>query len=248
MIRYGKIENKNSREIALLKGYPCKWGRCSFCDYITDNSTDEQEMLKINGETLSRITGEYGALEIINSGSIFELPQTTLEIIRQTARSKDIRKLFFECHYSYRHRLGEMREFFCKGIDDGEGNGKGEEKEIEIVYKCGIETFDDDFRNRILKKGIVFDSISDVSDYFKSVCLLVGVQGQTQAMISRDIDILLENFDYGCINLYIDNTTQIKADKGLQEWFREKYLYLEQYPNIDVLWNNTDFGVGGDEL
>ena len=47
-IRYSKIENKNKREIVLLKSFPCKYGKCKFCNYIEDNSTDELEINKIN--------------------------------------------------------------------------------------------------------------------------------------------------------------------------------------------------------
>ena len=43
MERYNKITNKNPREIVLLKGRPCAWGKCRFCDYIEDNSRDVQD-------------------------------------------------------------------------------------------------------------------------------------------------------------------------------------------------------------
>ena len=49
MERYNEITNKNQREIVLLQGRPCAWGKCIFCDYIADNSKDEEdyvEMLK----------------------------------------------------------------------------------------------------------------------------------------------------------------------------------------------------------
>lgn len=48
MERYNKITNKNPREIVLLKGRPCAWGKCRFCDYIEDNSRDVQEMNALN--------------------------------------------------------------------------------------------------------------------------------------------------------------------------------------------------------
>lgn len=75
MERYNKITNKNPREIVLLKGRPCAWGKCRFCDYIEDNSRDVQEMNALNQEVLSHVTGELGVLEVINSGSCFELPE-----------------------------------------------------------------------------------------------------------------------------------------------------------------------------
>ena len=46
------------------------------------------------------------------------------------------------------------------------------------------------------------------------------------------------------VNMYVNNTTKIKEDPQLAAWFREKYAYLEADPKIEVLWNNTDFGVG----
>ena len=42
MNRYSVIDDKNPREIVLLRSHPCRWGRCFFCDYIADNSIDEE--------------------------------------------------------------------------------------------------------------------------------------------------------------------------------------------------------------
>ena len=77
MERYNVIRNKNPREILLLKSFPCAWGKCTFCDYINDNSKEEEEMVPFNSQILSRVTGELGVLEVINSGSCFELPKAT---------------------------------------------------------------------------------------------------------------------------------------------------------------------------
>ena len=66
MDRYSEITNKNQREIVLLKAFPCVWGKCSFCDYILDNSNFEDEINKLNFEVLENITGKYKVLEVIN--------------------------------------------------------------------------------------------------------------------------------------------------------------------------------------
>ena len=81
MERYSRIENKHKREIVLLKARPCVWSKCTFCDYIEDNSTCLEEMIQVNTEALSHVTGQYGVLEVIDSASIFELPQQTLQQI-----------------------------------------------------------------------------------------------------------------------------------------------------------------------
>lgn len=65
-------------------------------------------------------------------------------------------------------------------------------------------------------------------------------------MIQKDIEILETHFEKGCINVFVDNTTDIKGDPELIKWFEQKYAYLENEPSIEVLWHNTDFGVGGD--
>ncbi len=228
MRRYNTIKGKNSREIVLLKAFPCKWGKCSFCDYILDNEVNEDLIVRKNKEILRKVKGYYKVLEVINSGSCFDIPQKTLKDIKKVIKEKNIEKLFLESHYMYRNKLKEMESYFG----------------IPIVFKCGIETFDDDFRNNVLKKGIEFSQVKEVSAYFKSVCLLVGIKGQTKDMIKRDIDILLNYFDYGCINVFVQNTTSIERDEKLISWFKEKYKYLETFKNIEILWDNTDFGVG----
>lgn len=233
MIRYNKISKKNPREIVLLKSRPCKWGHCLFCDYIKDNENDDNSINKFNKHILNNVTGEFKKLEVINSASVFELPKETLKYIKDIVNLKGIKKLYFESHYNYRHRLDEIRNYF-KGTD--------------IIFKCGIETFDDDFRNNYLNKNVHFKNYQEVANYFKSICLLVGIKGQTKEMISKDIEILQKYFEHGCINIYVENSTPVKQDKELVSWFKENYSYLQQYDNIEILWNNTDFGVGGDTV
>lgn len=228
MERYSKIKSNNSREIVLLKGNPCIWGKCAFCDYIHDNDIDQETCHKVNIETLKNVTGEFKALEVINSGSVFELPEQTINLVKEIVRKKGIETIYFESYWGYRDRLKHLRKMF----------------DINVIFKCGIETFNENFRNKVLKKGIIFKDPKQVSKYFNSICLLVGIYGQTKEMIDKDIDILLKNFEFGCINIFNNNSTNIKRDEKLVKWFCEKYSYLQDYDNIDFLIENTDFGVG----
>lgn len=228
MDRYSKITNKNNREIVLLKAFPCIWGKCSFCDYIDDNGRDEEELVTLNKEVLKNITGEFKVLEVINSGSCFELPKETLMDIKKIIKEKNIEKLFLESHWCYKNRLHEMRNFFG----------------IPIVFKIGVETFDNDFRNLVLNKNANFKRPEQVKEHFQSTCIMVGIKGQTKEMIKRDMDIVLKDFEYATINVFVNNTTSVKRDEELIQWFVKKYRFLEEYPNIEVLYNNTDFGVG----
>lgn len=228
MERYNKITNKNNREIVLLKGFPCVWGKCTFCDYIDDNGLDEEEINKLNKEILDKVDGEFGVLEVINSGSCFEIPLKTLEYIKEVVDKLGIKKLFLESHWAYRNRLDEMREFF----------------NIPIIFKIGVETFDNNFRNLVLNKNANFKTPEEVKEYFQSVCILVGIKGQTKELIRRDMEIVLNNFKYATINVFIENTTEVKRDEEIVKWFAEEFKYLENHETIEVLFNNTDFGVG----
>lgn len=226
--RYSIIRDKNPREIVLLKSFPCKYGKCTFCNYIEDNSLDEEEINKINFIELEKITGELKILEVINSGSVFEIPKKTLEKIREISKEKNIRIIYFEAYWSYKNRLKEIIEFF---------------KGFEIRFKVGIESFDENFRNNILNKGLYYSYIEEISNYFYSVCLMVCMEGQSKEMIEKDIELALRYFKRVTVNVFINNGTKIKQDKKLLTWFLEEYKYLEELEDVELLYDNKDFGV-----
>lgn len=228
MERYSHILEKDKREIVLLKSRPCIWGKCSFCDYIEDNDVDQKENQKINDEVLNKITGQYGVLEVINSGSFFELPDETIERIYKIIVEKKIKRLYIEAHYLYKKKIKALREKF----------------KIEIIVKTGIETFNDEMRNNVLNKNVHFDKIEEILEDFDSPCLMVGIQGQTKEMIRKDIEILTKYFDHGTINIYRNNSTPIKRDEELIKWFDEEYHDLKNNRKYDYLGIPTDFGVG----
>lgn len=226
--RYSKITDKNQREICLLRSFPCAWGKCSFCDYIEDNSRDEAAMTVLNRQVLDQVTGEFGTLEVINSGSCFELPEQTLMDISRVKEEKGIRRLFFESHWMYRRMVAGMRE----------------RMKVPVVFKIGVETFDNDFRQRVLNKNADFKEPQQVAEFFDSPCLMVGIRGQTKEMIEQDILSMKKYFKLGTVNVYNNNTTRIKRDEELVKWFMEEYRWLLEDPAVEVLYEITDFGVG----
>ena len=107
-----------------------------------------------------------------------------------------------------------------------------------------IKHLDIQFKQQVIFKNANFKTVDEVKESFQSVCLLVGIKGQTKEMIKRDINLVLENFKYATINVFINNTTDVKRDEELVQWFTDNFKYLEDYQYIEVLYNNTDFGVG----
>jgi hypothetical protein len=183
----------------------------------------------VAGQVLSRVTGRFGRLEVLNSGSIQELPPSVWEQIRQVMRRTGIDQLICESYWAYRKRLGEVRDYFG----------------VNTRIKIGVETFDDTLRNDVLNKAMFFESPDEVAALTDTICLLVGFVGQTRQSVARDIDIMLRLFKYGCVNLFSPNTKSAGlVDEDIQAWFRAEYARLDDHPTIEVLWQNTDFGVG----
>ena len=221
------------REFVLLQGTGCKWARCTFCDYHSDVSDNPFE---VNRAVLEQVTGEYGVLDVINSGSAFELDDYTIELLQRIIVEKNIHTLWCEMHWMYRNRL----EQFAQRILDGVSNSQ-----LSIKFRCGIETFDGELRKRWNKGVPAAVTAEDVARYFQGVCLLCCTEGETRERIVRDIELAREHFEYFSVNVFCNNTTKIKRNQALVDWFvSEVYPTIKDDPRIEVLIDNTDLGVG----
>ncbi|MHC4067896.1 MAG: hypothetical protein ACYSUI_25800 [Planctomycetota bacterium] len=146
MNRYAQITKKLPREIVLLRSLPCIWSRCTFCDYIDDNTNDVALIERVAAEELAKVTGRFGRLEVINSGSIQELPESVRLQIRELLAEKGITEFICESYWAYRKQFDRTRAFFG----------------VPTRIKVGVETFDHHLRNDVLGKGMDFDSAQDV--------------------------------------------------------------------------------------
>ena len=215
MQRYSVIEDKNQREIVLLRGKGCRYKQCTFCDYHFDASTDENANLEINREALSKVTGRYSVLEVINSGSFCELDESTMALVVETCSKHAIKTVHFECHWLYRNLVADLRKRFGEGV---------------------------------MKKGIRERNPGKISEGFDECCLLFGLPGQTVESMQNDIETGLKLFKRVCVNIMVENSAPLKPDESVRLAFVEEVMprYIEN-PRVDILLNNTDFGVGSKE-
>ena len=226
LIRYSTIDEGMKREFLLLQGKGCAWRKCTFCDYYLDSSSDP---FVINEPVLDMVSGKYGVLDIINSGSAMELDERTLEKIAVTVREKKISDLWFEAHWMYRHSLaGFAEQFDCR-----------------VHYRIGVETFNPDLRLK-WKKGIGRDvTAEEIRRYFDGICLLAGVKGQTLEDIKSSVETAERLFDYYSVNLFCLNSSQEERDDELADAFiREIVPSLRKSRKAEILIDNTDLGVG----
>lgn len=231
-VRYSVIEEKNPREIVMLVGDGCKWRKCRFCDYHLDSSKDIEANFKINQEVLSHVTGLYGELEVINSGSFVDLDEGTIHLIKEICIEKNIKEIHFECHYMHKEDVKAFKQSF---LDIG----------VRPIIKLGLETFDYKLREEILIKGIDEKNPAEIAKYFDEINLLQGILGQNAESMIRDIEMGLQYFERVCVNIMVENAMPIKPEpKVIGEFMKYVYPKYKNHDRVDILLNNTDFGVG----
>lgn len=227
MIRYSVIKEKFPREFVLLQGRGCKWGKCTFCDYHSDTS---EKPFEVNRPVLEQVSGLYGVLDVINSGSCMELDGQTLELLQSIVAEKNIHTLWFEAHWIYRHKLAAFAALFPG---------------VQVKFRCGVETFDPVLRKRWNKGIPEAVAAADIAGYFKGVCLLCGTDVEDFNHIVTDIETACENFEYLSVNLFCNNTTGVKRNEEIARRFVDEiYPLYKENPKIEILIENNDLGVG----
>lgn len=215
------------REFVLLQGRGCRWGKCTFCNYHLDVSENPFE---VNRPVLERVTGEYGVLDIINSGSAMELDEQTIQLVKKVVREKNIHTLWFEAHFMYRNRLADFARLFAPAV---------------VKFRCGVESFSPEQRKRWNKGIPEWVTPEDVARHFNGVCLLCCTDDDSRERIVEDIRTAKEYFEYFSVNLFCNNGTPIRRDEVLVEWFKNNmYPLIKDDPAIEILVDNTDLGVG----
>ena len=227
MNRYSLIHTKMPREFVLLQGQGCLWRKCTFCDYHQDVS---DAPFDVNKAVLEQVTGRYGVLDVINSGSAMELDEATLELLERVVHEKGIHTLWFEAHFMYRNRLSAFAARFAPA---------------KVKFRCGVESFDAAQRARWNKGIPAWVTADDVARYFNGVCLLCCTMDDTKERIMADIATTRRHFEYFSVNVFCNNGTATKRNDKLAAWFAsEVYPHIKYDPRIEVLIENTDLGVG----
>ena len=61
----------------------------------------------------------------------------------------------------------------------------------------------------------------------------------------NDIDIGLEYFSRVCVNIMVENGMPVKPDRNvIEEFMKDVYPKYKDNERVDILIENTDFGVG----
>lgn len=237
--RYGQVTKRLPREVVLLRGSGCTWGNCIFCDYHMDKDSDKSKNYKLNHKVLEKVTGKYGVLQIMNSGSASELDNGTLRELKSLCMDKNIKEMIMESHVKYEDLIDDFREHF---------------KPTNLKFIVGAESFDINYRENILNKGIGNRKACDFQN-FDWVNILFGISGQSIENLGKDVELGLKYFERVTVNIFCENTTHVKRDNNLIEEFYNSNLFKQlqttYYNRVEILDDidsrcNADLdGVGG---
>lgn len=223
MKRYGIVDDfKEQMEVILLRGSGCTWGKCTYCDYQKDFTINQMSNFKVNKQVIDKVTGKFGKLFVIDSGSFVEIDLLSLNYLRDKVYELGIKTLIFEGHWKHRDVIPMFRKLF-------EG--------INLEFNVGAETFDIEYREKVMHKGMGKVTAEEVSKYFNRVNIMTGMIGQTMDMLKRDIELALKYFDVISLNIFTPNTTYVMRDNKLLDEFYNSEFFTEviNNPRIRVL-------------
>ncbi|MDR3318861.1 MAG: hypothetical protein LBS99_05420 [Clostridiales bacterium] len=224
MKRYAVVREKYPREVVLLKSLGCAWNKCAFCDYKNDKAESILECIPFNRQILNKARGGTGVLQIIDSASFNELPMDTLFDIIETCAAKKISTVILEQHWIFRDSFSKIKALFAA-------------HSIGCKFILGLETFDYNFRENVLRKGMGNPSPRELSRYFQWANLLCGAEGQTVGSVENDIRLGLEHFERITVNMFIPNSTVFKRDNALIAEFYNGELFrqIRLEPRVEIL-------------
>ncbi len=155
-------DEKENRLIAILKGFPCSWGRCIFCNFSRESTTNLEELLSTDLQVIREISEFSGRrkverLSIFNGGSFFELPLYVIQQLSAITKDKytDIESL---PHFIQEDTVKSVFNLLQPST-------------LEI--RLGLESSDESIRSR-LRKGITESEIARVSKLGESIKRSMG--------------------------------------------------------------------------
>lgn len=227
MKRYGFYKG---REVLLLQSLGCVWNRCTFCEYCLDNEKNAVKCHHINEQVINQITGRTGIVEVIDSGSFFELPVESLLALAVQCEKKGVKELRVETHDMYRKSFPMLDQMMMK-------------YGITVKYRCGIESFDEYVREQVLNKGYGknIQTAKDLKEY-SYINLLVGFEGDDIARIREDIEKAKQgHFDGVTINVFDRNNKMNRDEKVVNAFYQiVNEMKLNSHPLFEILDGTKD--------
>lgn len=196
MLGVFRVSDKLGRRlVVILKGFPCVWGRCSFCPFYLEQTRDIRDLINTNRVIIDRaleITSaeDYKRIAVFNGGSFYELPYDTIEKLQDLAKGR-----IFE--------IESRSEYITlRGV---KGLLKYYEPE-KLVIRIGFEVWDEEIREKLLRKGMPNSELYRIAELRNTikklglpvefwVYVLFGIEYISEEKVVESVNKFRELFD-----------------------------------------------------
>ncbi len=227
------------RLVVILKGFPCSWGRCTFCPFALEQSFNLSEVMGTNRrivkEAIEVAEREgYRRVAVFNGSSFHELLYDTVEKLRPLARGR-----IFE--------VEERSEYVTKESIDALLQYYSPER---LVIRVGFEVFDERIREELLRKGMPNSEVFRLAELRKElrergypveflIYVLFGIEHIPEEKVIESVKKFKELFD-GVIAVryrkYLPNHPRevpvseelasfLNAEADLVDWGGEQWVF-----------------------
>jgi len=181
--------------VVILKSYPCSWGRCIFCPFSLEQSTDIKDIIETNRRVIDDALGEVRRedverVAVFNGSSFHELPLDTVLRLPPLAEGR-----VFEVEERSEYVTKDSLKYLLRLM-----------KPKELVVRVGFEVWDEGIREGYLRKGMPNSEVVRLAKLRKEVggeglpvkfiiYVLFGMEGLPESKVVESVIKFKELFD-----------------------------------------------------
>ncbi len=181
--------------MVILKSYPCSWGRCIFCPFSLEQSTDIKDIIETNRRVIDDALREVRRedverVAVFNGSSFHELPLDTVLRLPPLAEGR-----VFEVEERSEYVSKESLKYLLRLM-----------KPKELVVRVGFEVWDEGIREGYLRKGMPNSEVVRLAKLRKEVrgeglpvkfiiYVLFGMEGLPESKVVESVTKFKELFD-----------------------------------------------------
>ncbi len=237
MIGVFKVDDKlGKRLVMILKGFPCSWGRCSFCPFALEQSIDMGDVITTNRRIIDEALrvaegGDIRRVAIFNGSSFHELPYDTIERLRALAGERMF-EIESRSEYVTLSSMKALLDYY------------GPER---LIIRIGFEVYDEDIREKLLVKGMPDTELRRIHE-LRDEGVKLGLPVEIWVYVLFGIEFIPEEKVVESVNMFrrmFDGVIAVKYKRYLPEHPKEMPVSESL---VEFLEGNTDLvDLGGEQ-
>ena len=229
------------RMVVILRGFPCAYGKCTFCPFALEQSVHTGIVMRDNAriidEAVRRLEEEpVERIAVFNGGSFHELPLDTVVRLRRLSRGR-----VFEVEERSEYVTLESLEALLRLLEPR-----------RLIVRVGFETAFEDIREGVLRKGMPDSEMHRLSRLRLEArrrglpveiwtYLLFGMEGIPDESVAESLRVFRELFDGVIAVRYKRYLPGHPRAKPVPEWLAR--LLEEEADLVD--WGGDQWVIAG---